>query len=172
MSRRRCDHARAARNQAAVADQQAFIQAASQHDASEADSAQEIILPFKGKVLPLNPGFLLGTPDASPATFSENVLPTHSPPPWVQVTASAKADRKSPVGQVKKYIDVNSARKNLFPTGIQQHLKSQEPHHRCYQEKEDMLLSKLFSNWFKAAFYHLFHILRCNFWIYRNRIFV
>ena len=139
-SRRNRDRVRAAQHQAASYQQSGSAAAAAPGNKAVVASATALILPFHGKLLPLDQPSTLSSAEVSPAT-----APVATPPPSIPASAAAAAPTKS-VGTPARNLnlDASSAKKNLF---LADHHRppTQDPPSRNFQKNEEILWTKLFS---------------------------
>ena len=138
-------------------------------------AASAVILPFSGKILPFNDpkhGHVdeVRVPAAAPVAASHTVAApvaasqTAAAPDPPSQTAAAKVAPASPQpgpgtanlaavrptkpllsSAVNKYVDVNLAKKQLFPPCQVPLASSQQAARKCYQMKEEDLWTKLFT---------------------------
>ena len=153
-SQRRRDIAHAARHQAAARKPEA-AETSAPVDQVETVSVPAVILPFLGKLLPVQ-SILISTSsvDISPATVSEAspanasvASPQPSRPSLATLAAPTKAVVGTPAEKLQRYEAVCSAKKKLFPADVSFQRLPPPPnlHSRKYWKKEDQMLATFFS---------------------------
>ena len=167
-SQRRRDRLRAAKHQAAAhqpgqAHHQDLRQlgSAAAESCHTAQTAPDVILPFSisGNLLQIKPTSIKSSKEAN-VSAPEATPPPSTPPPL----AAPKKPPGTPLNVPRRYVDVSSTKKQLFPTATGAPVatptaaprtasqppaapsRATQPHQQNYQLREDQLWTKLFSN--------------------------
>ena len=133
-SRRNRDCARAAQHQTRL--RQLGLAAASNCDA--ADPVPDIVLPFSGKLIQVKPSLPSSTME-DPSATAPVATPPLSTPPLVAPTKPS-----TPAANTPRRVDVDLAKRQLFPAAGNPKPPSQVNQPKTYKQMEDKMWSRLF----------------------------